>query len=187
MPKIIANEEIFQAVLQVVSECGYARATTKQMAEAANVSEVTLFRKFDSKRQLIKQAVTSIITQTDFDTATQYSGDVSVDLLRVVQAYQDSAVKHGQFIFIMLSELPRYPELRDLLSSPFNIFASISKLIVRYQSEGVIRPEHPMHAIAALLGPLIYVSMTQKALAETSIPPLDLENHVANFLEGRRV
>ena len=42
MPKIITDEEIYQAVMQVVSERGYAGATTKQMAEAANVSEVTL-------------------------------------------------------------------------------------------------------------------------------------------------
>ncbi len=187
MPKIIADEEIFQAVLQVVSECGYARATTKQMAEAANVSEVTLFRKFDSKLQLIKQAVTSIVAKTDFDAATQFTGDVSEDLLRVVQAYQDSAVKHGQFIFILLSELPRYPELRDLLGTPFNIFSSISELLSKYQSQGILRSEHPMHAMAALLGPLIYVTMTQKALSDTSIPPLGLENHVACFLEGRRV
>jgi AcrR family transcriptional regulator len=187
MPKIITDEEIFRAVMQVVSECGYAGATTKQMAEAANVSEVTLFRKYDNKLQLIKQAVTAIITQTDFEAVTQFTGDVSADLLRVVQAYQDSAVKHGQFIFILLSELPRYPELGDLLNKPFNIFTNISQLLTNYQSEGILRQEHPMHALAALLGPLIYVSMMQKAIFEGSIPPLDLENHVACFLEGRRV
>ena len=66
MPKIIEDEKVYQAVMQVVSERGYARATTKQMAEAAQVSEVTLFRKYGSKQQLVRQAISSIVQQTNF-------------------------------------------------------------------------------------------------------------------------
>ncbi len=186
MPKIIRDEEIYQAVMQVVSERGYAGATTKQMAEAANVSEVTLFRKYHNKLQLIKQAIAALVAQTDFEAATQYTCDITADLLRVVQAYQDSAVKHGQLIFIMLSELPRYPELVDLLDIPFEIYTSIGNLFAKYQSEGILRQEHPLHAVAALLGPLMYSAMLSGALPGHSIPPLNLENHVAVFLEGRR-
>ena len=187
MPKIITDEEIFRAVMQVVSERGYIGATTKQIAKAANVSEVTLFRKYGSKLQLVKQAITAIIAQTDFDAATRYTGDISSDLLRVVQAYQDSAVKHGQFIFILLSEMPRYPELADMLDTPFEIYTGIGALIVKYQSEGILREEHPMHAVAALLGPLMYMTMLNKAMPAGGFPPLDLPSQIACFLEGRRI
>jgi len=186
MPKIITDEEIYQAVMQVVSERGYAGATTKQIAEAANVSEVTLFRKYNKKLELIKQAVAALVAQTNFEAATQYTGDAKADLLRVVRAYQDSAVKHGQLIFVMLSELPRYPELVDLLDIPFKIYTSIGNLFAKYQSEGILRPEHPLHAVAALLAPLMYSAMLTGALPGHSIPPLNLEDHVAVFLEGRR-
>ena len=186
MPKIIEDEVVYQAVMQVVLERGYAGATTRQMANAAGISEVTLFRKYENKLQLVKQAMESIIAQTDFKAATQYTGNVFADLLRVVQAYQESAVKHGQFIFILLSELPRYPDLSDLLNTPLGIFAGISQLIAFYQAEGVLRQEHPMHALAALLGPLIYASMMQSGLLTVDIPPLDLERHIAHFLAGRQ-
>ena len=185
VPKIIADEEIYKAVLQVVSERGFAGATTKQMAEAANVSEPTLFRKYKNKMQLIKQAVGSVIALVDFEAATRHTGDVFADLLRVVHAYQDSAVKHGHFIFILLSEMPRYPELADLLNTPFEIFTGIGKLIRIYQSDGLLREEHPMHAAAALLGPLIFTAMQRSALPGHDVPPLDLESHVTRFLEGR--
>jgi AcrR family transcriptional regulator len=187
MPKILKDEDIFAAVVQVVSECGYAGATTKQMAEAANVSEVTLFRKYGNKIQLVKRAVEAVIAQTDFETVTQYSGDVSADLLRVVVAYQSSAVKHGQCIFILLSEMPRYPELANLFTAPLTFYTNISQLLVRYQSEGVLHQEHPMHALAALLGPLIYGGMMRKAMINSDVPPLDLLKHVTIFLEGRQV
>ncbi len=187
MPKIVKDEDIFAAVLQVVSDCGYAGATTKQMAEAADVSEVTLFRKYGNKIQLVKQAVESVIARTDFETATQYSGDITADLLRVVMAYQGSAVKHGQFIFILLSEMPRYPELAKMINAPLNFYTGISQLLAQYQAEGILSNEHPMHAMAALLGPLIYDSMMRKAMINVAVSPLNLENHVTCFLEGRRV
>ena len=50
MPKIIDDVDVFQAVMKVVSERGYTGATTREMAEAASVSEVTLFRKYGSNR-----------------------------------------------------------------------------------------------------------------------------------------
>ena len=101
MPKVIEDEMVYQAVVQVVSERGYAGATTKQMAKAANVSEVTLFRKYENKAELVKLAISSIVEQTDFSSAAQYTGNIHVDLLRVVQAYQDTAVKH-RFFFAAL-------------------------------------------------------------------------------------
>ena len=187
MPKIVKDEEIYRAVIRVVGERGYAGATTKQMAEAANVSEVTLFRKYENKNQLIKQAITAIIAQTDFATASRFTGDISADLLRVVQAYQDSAVKHGQMIFILLSEMPRYPELVELLDAPYQMYTGIGELITRYQVEGVLRKEHSLHAVSALLGPLIYATMMRSAMPSAELPPLDLSHHVNLFLEGRRV
>lgn len=185
VPKIIADENIYQAVIEVVRQRGFAGATTKQMAEAANVSEPTLFRKYESKMQLVKQAFGSLIAQTDFEAATRYTGEVRADLSRVVQAYQDSAVKQGQFIFTMLSEMRRYPELVDLLDTPFEIFLGIGKLMTQYQSDGILRKENPLHAVAALLGPLIFSAMLHSARPNEDLPPLDLQSHVVFFLEGR--
>jgi len=187
MPKIVKDEEIFAAVMQVISEYGYAGATTKQMAMAANVSEVTLFRKFGTKINLIKQAVSMLVEQSEFLNQIKYTSDIHVDLLQIVRAYQESAVKHGQFIFIMLAEMSLYPELETLLEMPFGIFAQIGRLLQQYQDAGVLKLEHPMHAMAALFGPLIYIGMLRKAMPQAAVPPIDFEQHVTHFLEGRRV
>ena len=186
MPKIVEDVQIYQAVMQVVSERGYAGATTKQMAEAAKVSEVTLFRKYENKAQLVKQAISSIVAQTDFGSAARYTGDIRTDLLRVVGAYAESAVKHGIFFAALFSEVARNPELIDSLDEPLNIFRAIGELIVRYQAEGVLRREHPAHAVAELLGPLMYSALMRAAIPDTHMPPLDLTFHVARFLQGRR-
>ncbi len=186
MPKILEDEQIYRAVMQVVAERGYSGATTKQMADAADVSEVTLFRKYGSKQQLVKQAISSIINQTDLASAAQYTGDINADLTRIVQAYQDSAVKHGGFITALFSEMSRHPELVDSIDEPLNIFLDMGKLIARYQEDGQLQKEHPLHILAVLLGPVMYTTMLRKAMPNSPLPPLDLANHVTCFLEGHR-
>lgn len=185
MPKILEDEQIYQAVMQVVSERGYAGATTKQMADAANVSEVTLFRKYENKAQLVKQAISFIVDKTDFASAAQYTGDIYADLFRVVQAYQDTAVKHELFFSALFPEVSRYPELIDSVGKPLTIFRAIGELIARYQAESMLQKEPPSLAVAALLGPLIYTSMMSNAIPDSQLPPLDLNYHVTSFLKGR--
>jgi len=186
MPKILEDIQIYHAVMQVVAERGYTGATTKQMADAADVSEVTIFRKYGSKQQLVKQAISSIISQTDLASAAQYTGDINADLIRIVQAYQDAAVKHGGFITALFSEMSRHPELVDSIDEPLNIFLAMGELLARYQDEGQLQKEHPLHTLAALLGPVMYTAMMSKAMPNKQLPPLDLSNHVTCFLDGHR-
>ena len=171
--------------MKVVTELGYVGATTKEIAKAANISEITLFRRYDNKLELVKQAIDATISKTDFDAATKYTGDVIADLIRVVNAYQGSAVKHGQLIFTLIVETLRHPELNEILIMPLEIFGKVRSLISRYQAEGILRKEHPMETLAALLGPLMYSSMLKNASSQDDIPALEVERFVVRFLEGR--
>lgn len=184
MPKIIENSKIFHAIIQVVSERGYSGATTKQMADAADISEMTLFRKYGNKAELVKQAIAYIIEETDFSSSAHYSGDVHADLLRVVHAYRDTAVKNGLFIFSLFADLARHPELINSMREPFNIFQSMGALIARYQTEGVLKIEPPLHSVAKLLAPLVYISTVRNSKLDDTLPDLDLSEHVTSFLKG---
>ncbi len=184
MPKILEDEKIYSAVMQVVAERGYTGATTKQMADAANVSEVTLFRKYGSKQKLVKEAISSIISQTDLASSAQYTGDIKADLTRMVQGYEDAAVKHGGFVSALLSEMSRHPELVDSIDEPLNIFLGMGKIIARYQEEGNLQKGHPLHILATLLGPVMYTATMRKATRKISLPPFDIEMHVTRFLKG---
>lgn len=185
MPKIISDEKIYRAVLETVIERGYMGATTKQMAEAAGINEVTLFRKYGNKAQLVKQAIIAIAEQIDLESTATYTGDVVADLLRVAQTYQGSAAEYGQFFYTVLLEVPRHPELAAALDMPFAMIGDIGKLLARYQAEGVLAQEHPLHAVAALWGPLMVTNIIQRALPGAAPPQIDLEAHIAHFLDGR--
>ena len=185
MPKIVADKKIYDAVLQTIAERGYSGATTKQIAEAAEISEVTLFRKYGNKAEVVKQAIIAMMEELDLGSAAIYTGDVFADLLRVVEVYQGSAQKSGQFIFTILLELPRYPELVDVIDMPLSFINSIGQLLGRYQEEGVLKQEHPLHALAGLLGPIIAIHVFQGVSTNLAELELDLLGHVRRFLNGR--
>ncbi len=187
MPKIIADEHIFQAVMQVVAAYGYAGASTRQMAEAAGVSEVTLFRKYGSKAELVRRAIHALIDDSDFESVTRYSGDLRADLMRVLEAYRDTVVLHGGFFFALFAEFKRTPELAEAVVRPLALFRSIGELLERYQREGVLRREDPLHAVASLLGPLVYLSIMGSSAPGLSLAPVEMEAHIDLFLEGRQV
>lgn len=59
--------QIIQVAVELFVEQGYKGTTTAQIAEAAGISEVTLFRNFDSKREIFLQGVMPILTETLMD------------------------------------------------------------------------------------------------------------------------
>lgn len=185
MPKIVADEQVFLATRQVVIERGYTGATTKQIADVANISEVTLFRKYGSKAELTRRAIEAMANEIDFETAAQYTGDITADLQRVVQMYQKTADQHGQFFYLLLAEIPRHPELTELVELPFSLMGHIVTLLARYQQEGLLAAEPPWQALAGLIGPLISLNILRTAQRTAVLPTPDLTQHVHAFLYGR--
>jgi AcrR family transcriptional regulator len=52
-----ARQKILEAAVRVFAETGYRGATTRRIAQEAGVNEVTLFRQFGSKEELIREAI----------------------------------------------------------------------------------------------------------------------------------
>jgi AcrR family transcriptional regulator len=54
------RQQILNGAAQVFADKGFARATTKEIAEAADVSEGTIYNYFDSKRDLLMGLMTRV-------------------------------------------------------------------------------------------------------------------------------
>ncbi|PGQ37584.1 TetR/AcrR family transcriptional regulator, partial [Bacillus thuringiensis] len=57
MTKISAKERILEAAISLFGEKGYSSTTTREIAEKAKVSEVTIFRHFGNKEKLFKEGI----------------------------------------------------------------------------------------------------------------------------------
>lgn len=180
----ISDKQILDAALDVMAQKGYTGATTRQMAAAAGINEVTLFRRFGSKKNLLIAALEQE-AQHFVVAGIDYTGDLEADLLRVVQFYKHLGQTRGRVIAMLLTEIPRQPELLDVMQTPLMIIGKISALIERYQNEGALVKEPPSHAFISLVGPLLMVGIAgflQSNLIDVSFDPVE---QVQRYLQGR--
>lgn len=184
MARTISDAHILDAALQVITERGYNGATTRQIAAEAGINEVTLFRRFGNKSNLLR-AVVEQEADGFMAAGIEYTGDVTDDLLRIVNFYSSLVDSRAQVIAMLLNEIPRHPELLEIMQTPMGIIGQILVLIERYQQEGVL-VEEPVHqAFMALVGPLFLDGLLETvdpSLSTRSMKPGAL---VERYLNGR--
>ncbi len=71
------TDQIIKASISVFAKKGYIAATTKEIADKANVAEVTLYRKFGTKYKLFELSVKSI-AEDRFSSVLDFKKEVSV-------------------------------------------------------------------------------------------------------------
>jgi AcrR family transcriptional regulator len=183
VPKVISDEQILEATLTMIVAHGYEGATTRRIAAAADINEVTLFRKFGSKDRLVLLAVQQELASFG-EARIAYTGDLQRDLERIVGFYKTLFAQRAAIIPIIISEAPRRPELRAGLEALGAIAGALTSIIERYQTNGELRGEPPLQALTALLMPVLAFSIAQNLLSD-SAPPLDETAYVQLFLQGR--
>jgi AcrR family transcriptional regulator len=192
---MIEDERILEVALDVIAERGYTGATTRRIAEAAGINEVTLFRRFGNKKNLLMEAAAQEARNSAV-AQIEYTGDLEVDLRRVIEFYTELMNKRARTVLMLLSELPRQPELLEAMGTPIGIIGTVTGILHRYQKEGLLQPEPPMSAFYALVGPIYLEAAVRLALdsgsvtnASAPVPPatdIDATEHVRQFLCGRK-
>jgi AcrR family transcriptional regulator len=185
MPKVIRDNELFDATVQVFAERGFAAATTREIARRAGVNEVTLFRRFGNKAALITAALADQLARSPF-ARLEVTGDLEADLLALVQAYADTAQAYGGAVLTLLSDVPRYPELRDAMGVLLPNLRRASEVIAAHQSRGELRPGDPFALLVILIAPLMATGLWARTGVAAPVAPIDPHAVVTAFLDGHR-
>jgi len=177
---------LLRAGLELLAEKGYKGATTREIANRAEVSEVTLFRHYKSKAELLQEAVGQLSPPVEEIIPTE-TDDLEAAFIYFIGNFQALIEANQGFVIRLLPELIRHPELRGDTGAPgfMRAFAAGTAFIQRYQKAGLLRPdEPPQQMVVALIGPLIARVLLGGAWGV--LLPLDLEALVRGFLQGRR-
>jgi len=179
----VADQALLDAALHVLGERGVRGATTRAIAERAEVNEVTLFRRFGSKQHLILEACirrsAALVAE-----AVAYTGDVEADLVRLAQQHHRALAEFGPAVRALLTELPYDPELSAAVEAAQFYFDRMTELLTRYQDEGVLAAEPRELMASAFFGPIVLPHLSP-VLAVASPEAFDPARHVARFLHGR--
>jgi AcrR family transcriptional regulator len=182
MPPAIDPSAILEAVLSVWRVEGYQRATTRQIAALAGISEMTLFRRFGDKAALFRAAL-ELEAERFTAEAMEYSGNLEADLQLIVDAYAALLDRSASIVLDFLLEAPRNPDLARIRVVPAAALGKVAMVIVRHQAEGRLRDGPPLGALLALLSPLVMAAMLKRA--QPGMLPSDTSGErVKDFLLG---
>jgi AcrR family transcriptional regulator len=146
------RQDILTAAVAVFAQYGFLGATTRRIAEAAGVNEVTLFRYFGSKETLLLEAM-----QHD----TQATGIIElpatpVDPMTELTVWSEVFIKHlrlrSSIIRKTMSEIEEHPEIGVCASHvPRRASAGLCAYLDALKREGFTTEEFDSKTASAML------------------------------------
>ncbi len=111
------SQKIIDAAMTLVRDKGYVATTTKEIARIAGVNECTLFRKFESKKDIVLQGANQTgwranVTPEIFENVTW---DLRKDLEMFMRAYIDRMTPDFVNLSIGLRAPQLYEETKQLI------------------------------------------------------------------------
>lgn len=158
------REKILRAFLSLAAERGLVAVTTRELARAAGVNEVTIFRHFGDTARLAREAV-QLFTPAAQIQAHRPTIDVSTPqrclegLADCLQLLDTLLRERPELLQFGLADAARYPEILDELRQiPEAARAMLTRAFT--QAAGQLRPEVDIDAeILGLLGLLVLLAM----------------------------
>ncbi|MFA0821987.1 MAG: TetR/AcrR family transcriptional regulator [Methanomethylovorans sp.] len=163
------EQRILDAALKVFASQGYTGATTRRIAEEANVAEVTLFRKFQSKENLLREVLIKNrveISELDNLFRIDKNADIQTDLMilgkniakDMTDKKKDS--KHRMLMFMLFEEGRRRPEVGEILTSVFQMYITrLSEYFALQITYGKMRNVNPRSAALTFISYFVYTSL----------------------------
>jgi AcrR family transcriptional regulator len=188
------RERILDAALAVFAEKGYAGATTRGIARTARVNEVTLFRRFGSKKALFAAVVAERFPLAQISQRVSADEDSPVEALLVGNAKAVlSVLRSNRHMFMMiLGDMWRSPVAREAVSEHGieKGVRLVEGVIGALMDQGRLRRGDPEVTARALRGMVQSYFLTRDLLAGAQPDPAEddrmLTGFVRIFLDGAR-
>lgn len=150
------RDHILDAAARVFAEHGFRGATTRLIADAADVNEVTLFRLFGSKDALLGEAIRTRVYEREVAELPETPGDARAELIAWASVEYRNLMTHRASIRQGMTELNERPELRQCMAQgPRGGYTRLRAYIHALDKSGrCSRDVNPVNGAAMLLGAL---------------------------------
>lgn len=139
-----AGEKILQAAAELIAERGYAATTTRAIAERAGVNEVTLFRRFQTKRGVLEALSASWADRMAGFAVAQMpeASDTEGTLRSLADLEVRQAVEAGPAAMRLALDVRVSPEVAEVMGEgPNQNFAGLAEYLGERQAAGDLRPD----------------------------------------------
>jgi AcrR family transcriptional regulator len=155
------RNEILAAAAEVFAQHGFRGSTTRRIADAAGVNEITIFRQFGSKEALIREAMQLLAQSADLTTLPDVPGDPETELTQWSEAFFQHLRLRSSIIRKTMSELEERPEMSECASEvPRRASKDLCDYLAALKRQGRIKAEfEPKTAAAMLMGTIFADAM----------------------------
>jgi TetR/AcrR family transcriptional repressor of mexJK operon len=146
---------IIEAAAETFAAEGYARATTRQIAAASGLTEMTLFRYFGSKKNLFAAVLEQYTLRPDYQAMLDenLSGDYAADMLVIGRYIMNIMVERREVMKMMICESAHFPELQETLGrAPRQLRDMVAGYLRSHIKAGQVIPRDPDMMAQAFLG-----------------------------------
>jgi AcrR family transcriptional regulator len=181
------RDDLLAAAARVYAEAGYRGATTRRIALAAGVNEITLFRHFGSKDALLRDA----LSRTDDRPGAELPDEPSnpaVELLAWAGSHITDMRGRQALIRTCMGEFAEHPGLFvPENSGPVRAARALTLYLTRLRQRGLARAEFDPSAAAALLIGTLFADAMGRDIMRGMFPrdpEHTLREYVRIFLRG---
>ena len=187
MKKTSTQLRLLDATLKLISEKGYLGATTREIAQEAQVTELTLFRHFGTKEKLFEELLKN---HTFLPRLKELLPEVEAlsyeDGLKLIATrFLLSLKERKAMVKIMYSELTIYP---DKIKNLYNKFIEdIRETLASYfgflQRKGLLRNVSPDTAARLFLGMMFAYFRTEEIMKEHGMTKRKMDKFIGEFVD----
>ncbi len=182
------RDELLGAAARVYAEAGYRGATTRRIALAAGVNEITLFRHFGSKDALLREALARSQDPHSDELLPETPSNPMAELLAWAGSHITDMRGRQALIRTCMGEFAEHPGLFvPENSGPVRAARALTQYLTRLRQRGLARAEFdPAAAAALLIGTLFADAMGRDIMPDlyTNQPDKALKEYIALFLRG---
>jgi AcrR family transcriptional regulator len=185
-PTDVTWDRILNAAAEIMAEQGYTRATTRLIAEAAGVNEVTLFRHFGSKRNLLSEMILRHSALPDLTglIQSQLTGNYSTDLIQLGTVFFKTITERKEALRLMLCEAKELPEVREVIVQvPDQLRMVLTHYFQKAIEEGLVREMNPELMAQGFLGLFFSYGIARDMLDSSIAPEVPQAALIAQFVD----
>lgn len=187
MEKSHTENKLLEATLKLISKKGYLGATTREIAQGAGVTELTLFRHFGSKERLFEEVIKRYTFLPKLRRLIPELEGLSYDkALKVVGIrFLETLKERKSLIRIMLSEINLYPDkIRGLHNSFIDeLIQTLAGYLRSLQKRNILRRFSPEMAARAFLGMVFTYFKAEEIVRRRNIPKKEMEKMIEEFVD----
>jgi AcrR family transcriptional regulator len=177
------RESLLDVTARLYAEHGWRGTTTRRIAEAAGVNEVTLFRQFGSKESLLLEAIGQASCEHGPSGLPAVPGNLTTELVEWGTAHHRSISSMRGIIRSCLAEWEERPELAPrVCGGGLVAFGELVRYLGIAREQGLIGAEGSIEAAAVMFINTIFMdAMTRDVMPGAH--PYSPEQSIALFVE----